>query len=66
MLSQIFFRYGGARLSSVKFLCAGDGIVAAAAGDGSVADDVAGDGSAFGCTGVYGGLGTGTYGALRL
>ena len=36
MSFQIFFNDGGAGLSSAKSTCAGDGIVAAAAGDGSV------------------------------
>ena len=75
MSSQIFFNDGGDGLSYVKFTCARDGIVAAAAGDGSVAADAAGDesvaatagyGSAVGCKGVSGGLVTGADGDLRL
>ena len=56
MSYQIFFKDGGAGLSSIKSTCAEDGIVADAAGywsvaasagdgDGSVAATVAGDGS---------------------
>ena len=54
MPSQIFFKDGGAGLSSVKYTCAGDMIVASSAGGGSVdtaaekygsVTAVAGDGS---------------------
>ena len=74
MSFHIFFKDGGDGLSSVKYTCAGNGIVDAAAGYGSVADvagdgsdsaDV-GDGSAVGCTEFYGGLGTVADRALRL
>ena len=74
MSYQIFSKYGGAGLSSVKSTCEGYGIIYAAAGDGSAAD-VAGDGSVVAATGygsavvrtgVYDGLGTGSDGALRL
>ena len=49
MSPQIFFKDGGDGLSSVKYTCTGDGIVAAAAGDGnwdgSFSADAARDGS---------------------
>ena len=79
MSSQIIFKDVGAGLSSVKYMCAGDGVVADTAGGrlvvsdegdgngaGSVDDSAAGDGNAVGCTGVSGGLGTGEDGALLL
>ena len=44
MSSQIFFKDGGAGLSSVKSTCSGYGIVAAAEGGGSVTASVVGYG----------------------
>ena len=41
MSYQIFFKNGGAELSSIKSTCAGNGIVAAATGDGNKDDGVA-------------------------
>ena len=63
MSSQILFKGGGAGLSSITYMCAGDefvaaaaedgNVAAAAAGDGSVSATAAGDGSAVGRTGNF-------------
>ena len=74
MSSHIIFNDGGDGLSYVKSTRARDGIVAAAAEDGSVAADYAGGesvaatsgyGSAVGRKGVSGGLVMGADGDLR-